>query len=115
MSHERKKFGVGLISAALLALWAPSMAAAESGVHVDLNSPAGTEYAIPLAHARQQGGRHTGAGRGSGSGRSDSSGGGSDSRLFGVGLHPPRHRTQATATTKRQGKPMHRAKRVPSR
>jgi hypothetical protein len=71
-----------LIGAALLsvALFAPSTAVA--AVHVNPNTPAGTEYAIPLAEARDQGA--TGAGRTA----AESTAAGAP--LFGAGIMPAR-------------------------
>jgi hypothetical protein len=68
--------------AALLAL--PAAAAAQSaGVHVDPDSPAGTEYAIPLEEARRQG---SGGGDPGAGGRAG--GGPRPAPLFGEGIEP---------------------------
>jgi hypothetical protein len=62
-----------IVSAVVLACAAPAAARVEPGVHVDPNSPAAKEYAIPLQAARND------------------SGGGSRSRQtarFGAGIEP---------------------------
>lgn len=46
-----------------LAAWAGPAAAAEKGVHFDPGSPAGTEYALPLAQARNEGSGKSGVGK----------------------------------------------------
>jgi hypothetical protein len=89
-----------LIGAALLlsALFAPS--AAVAAVHVNPNTPAGTEYAIPLAEARDQGS----TGTEQAGGASTASG----AQLFGAGIRPAhsthpgdRRRNDARSTRRR--------------
>lgn len=58
-----------------------SSARAESGVHIDPQSPAGVEYAVPLHSGRQPDAR-TPTGRSGSESHSQ--------RLFGVGITPPR-------------------------
>lgn len=73
------RFGRPLCGAALLLLLLASpVAAQEPGVHVDPNSPAGKEYAIPIDQARRQAEGASGANGGHGS--SGSAG------LFGAGI-----------------------------
>jgi hypothetical protein len=57
--------------------------AAEPGVHVDPGSPAGKEYAIPLAQARNDAAPPGGGGHAGGGGGSTAAGG---FPLFGVGV-----------------------------
>jgi hypothetical protein len=88
---------LGLALVLSVALVGPSASfAAEPGVHVDPNSPAGKEYQLPLETARQQaaGGTATG-GRGSGGSGArgaTSTAGPSSAPLFGQGITPPRSR-----------------------
>lgn len=72
----RPLFGLALA----LLLWASSVAAQEPGVHVDPNSPAGKEYAIPIEQARRQA---EGASSANGGHRSSGS-----AALFGAGISP---------------------------
>jgi hypothetical protein len=73
--------------------WAPGAAfAAEPGVTVDPHSPAGTEYQLPLDHARDDasGGHNGSPGGGAGGGNGGSNGSGGQSAggtpLFGAGV-----------------------------
>jgi hypothetical protein len=78
-------------TACLIALLAvPAGALAQGGVVVDPDSPAGTEYAIPLEEARRE--ATGGGGSSSGGGESSSGGGGAggqttgEQALFGEGI-----------------------------
>jgi hypothetical protein len=64
---------------ALLTLAAPAASAQERGVFIDPDSPAGTEYAIPLDQARREA-----AGGAAGSGAPP----GREQPLFGAGIAP---------------------------
>lgn len=64
---------------ALATVGGAGAARAEPGVHVDPQSPAGVEYAIPLHSGRQPGGHGTTGGRAAGS----------SGTLFGAGITPP--------------------------
>jgi hypothetical protein len=87
--------GAKLAVAALgLLLAAPSGAVAqgEGGVHVDPNSPAGKEYALPLDSARREAaGGQKGAGTGTSPGQGAPAARGG-TPLFGAGIRPARSR-----------------------
>jgi hypothetical protein len=84
----------GLAGAAVVALLAaPSGAAAQGGVHVDPNTPAGKEYAIPLDSARREA-----AGKDNGTAvapRNTAPSTGNETPLFGAGITPNRPRRSA--------------------
>jgi hypothetical protein len=86
--------GAGALTVLLLA----PPAAAESGVHVDPDSPAGVEYQLPLDRARDDASSRGGSrGHGSG-GKTTSNGGGQGSGgapLFGVGINSKGRRDTA--------------------
>src|SRR5689334_4903960 len=84
-------------ASALATLALSGTAHATQGVHVDPNSPAGVEYALPLDSARNAGGggsrSHHPAGGGAGTGSNTSGGSGASgatggSALFGAGIRP---------------------------
>lgn len=77
LRHSMTRVAAGLFAAWLVL---PSAAEAQRGVFVDPNSPAGTEYAIPLEEARRQGVGDDERGRRDGR---DPSG---DPPLFGEGI-----------------------------
>jgi hypothetical protein len=97
-----------LLSLCLLAGLPPASAVAEQGVHIDPNSPAGKEYAIPIAKARREAvGAPTGTAKRGGGRSSDSSG----SAPFGEGIKP----VGRSATSARQARPPRgRAHRQPA-
>ena len=70
------------LTALLLALTAAPAAGAQEGVFVDPDSPAGTEYALPLERARGEAAPDAGGREGGG--------GGSEQPLFGVGIDQSR-------------------------
>ncbi len=73
------QFGRPLCGSALVfLLWASPVAAQEPGVHVDPNSPAGKEYAIPIDQARRQ--------ADGGSSAKGSHGPSGSAALFGAGI-----------------------------
>jgi hypothetical protein len=77
-----KGSAIGIMAAASLLAVPGGAAALEPGVHADPDSPAGTEYALPLESARQEGGGGGDQGAGGSSRRGGDSGGasrGSDS------------------------------------
>jgi hypothetical protein len=83
----------GACAALVLCLWAagaPAALALEPGVHVDPESPAAKEYALPLNQARE-----------TGSTASEATG----TALFGAGIKPPRSGGGAGAGRARGGAP----------
>ena len=70
------------LTALLLALTAAPAAGAQEGVFVDPDSPAGTEYALPLDRARGEAAPDAGGREGGGDG--------SEQPLFGVGIDQSR-------------------------
>src|SRR4051794_11590369 len=103
-----------LLSLCLLAGLPPASAVAEQGVHIDPNSPAGKEYAIPIAKARREAvGAPTGTAKRGGDhspGSADSADS-SGSAPFGEGIKPVRR----GATSARQARPPRgRAHRQPA-
>jgi hypothetical protein len=74
------KFGRVICAGALLLVPVAPAAAQESGVHVDPDSPAGKEYAIPIEQARRQA---AGASTSKDGGRASG-----DAALFGAGIAP---------------------------
>jgi hypothetical protein len=66
----------GVVLATLSGLAAPGAQAVAGGVHFDPNSPAGKEYALPLAQARNEA---------TGGGQADEASG-TSAQLFGAGI-----------------------------
>jgi hypothetical protein len=83
----RAVFGGHLVAAAvLLALTAATASAQEDGVFIDPDSPAGTEYAIPLEQARREA---AGGGSPTPGGGSPTPGRAAEGQpLFGAGIAP---------------------------
>jgi hypothetical protein len=105
---RRTKAVVTVCALALLAL--SGTARAQQGVHVDPQSPAGVEYALPLDSARNAGGgggshRHSGGGGGGGSSSPShtstapagpaAGGSSAGTALFGQGIEPKRSHASA--------------------
>lgn len=87
LSRMTARYALGVLTATAF-LWPASALAAEKGVHVDPNSPAGKEYAVPFDSARNQGhspgaGVTGASGHGPGGGGSHSGSGGA----HGQGAH----------------------------
>jgi hypothetical protein len=88
---RRLRVGILALTVSVLAPAAP--AAAEKGVHVDPDSPAGKEYAIPFESARED----------AAGGKGDRGGSQGNAPMFGVGISPGGGGTDSSAGGGSQG------------